>query len=160
MARPKICCSSVAAHVRGQQQHAGDHDHVEHHRPQRRHEEMAAGVGHADEHRRQADQQHVGKHQAQQPEHQLRLVARTCPPASAQRDAQHRQHRHRPRGDDQPGDHGVGRAPHLGFALVDLLLLEDRDEGRGQRAFAQQAAEEVGHLEGQDEGAGHRACCP
>ena len=63
-----------AAHARGQQQHAGDHHHVEHHRPQRRHEEMAARVGHADEHRRQAHQQHVGKHQAQQPEHQLRLV--------------------------------------------------------------------------------------
>ena len=38
------------AHVRGEQKHAGDHDHVQQHRPQRRHEEVAAGVSHADEH--------------------------------------------------------------------------------------------------------------
>ena len=135
-------------------QHAGDHHHVQHHRAQRRHKEMAARVGHADEHRRQAHQQHVGKHQAQQPQHQLRLVLE-LPQRPAPGDAQHRQHRHRRRRGDQPGDHGVGRTPHFRLALLDLLLLENRDERRRQRPFAQQPPEQVGHLERQHEGARH-----
>ena len=156
MARPKICSSRRAPHARGQQQHAGDHHHVEHHRPQRRHKEVAARVGHADEHRGQAHQQHVGKHQAQQPEHEPRLVLE-LPGGQREGDAQHRQHRHRPGGDGQPGDNRVGGTPHFGFPLFDFLLLEDGDEGRGQRPFTQEPAEEVGHLEGEDEGARDRA---
>jgi hypothetical protein len=71
--------------------------------------------------------------------------------------AKHHQHRHRSSGYDQPGDDRIRRAPHLSFPFFDLLLFEDRDEGRRKRSFTKQAAEEVRHLERQDKGARHRA---
>ena len=43
--------------------------------------------------------------------------------------------------------------PHRLLTLGNLFVFEDRNEGGGQRAFAQQSAEEIGHLEGQGEGA-------
>ena len=48
MASPEDLLLQAQAHARRQQQHAGDHDHVEHHSAQRRDEEVSAGIGHAD----------------------------------------------------------------------------------------------------------------
>ena len=152
--QPEYLLLQAQPQPRRQQQHAADHDHIEHHRPQRRHEKMPARIGHADKHRRQAYQQHVGKHQPQQPQHELRLH-RQRPPRQRQRNPQHHQPRHRRRRGDQPGDHRVGRPPHLRFPLLQLLLLEERNKRRRQRPLAQQPPEQVGHLKGQGERAGH-----
>ena len=57
------------AEARRQEHDAGDHDEVEHHRAQGRDKEMTAGVRHADEHGGQANQEHVGEHDAQEAEH-------------------------------------------------------------------------------------------
>ena len=46
-----------------QPEHARNHHRVQDNRTQRGDEEMSAGIGHPDEHRRQAHQQHVGEHQ-------------------------------------------------------------------------------------------------
>ena len=46
---------------------------------------MAARIEHAHERRRHADEQHVGKHHAQQPQHELRFAGKTSmrfPPAA------------------------------------------------------------------------------
>jgi len=47
------------------------------------------------------------------------------------------------RGNDHAGDDGVRRAPHFLFAVDFFLFLENRDERRRQRAFAQQPPEQV-----------------
>jgi hypothetical protein len=74
-----------------------------------------------------------------------------------ERKAEHDQRHDRARGDDQAGNHGVGRAPHLDFAVRFFLFLENRDERRRQRAFAEQPAEQVRNRERELERAGHPA---
>jgi hypothetical protein len=46
--------------------------------------------------------------------------------------------------------------PSRGDALLALGFLEDRDECRGQGAFSEESAKQVGDLEGQEEGVSHR----
>ena len=58
-------------HLRREPEHGRDHHHVQHRRAHRRNEKMAARVEHAHERRREADEQHVGKHHAQQPQHEF-----------------------------------------------------------------------------------------
>ncbi len=50
------------------------------------------------------------------------------------------------RRDDEAGNDGVGRAPHFLFAVDFFLLLENRDERRRQRAFAEQSPEQIRDL--------------
>ena len=117
---------------------------------------MAARVEHAHECRRDADQEHVGKHHPQQPQHQLGLHIKLMHRQDEGK-ADHNQRHHHARGDDQPGNHRVGRAPHLNFAVGFFLFLEDGNEGRRQCAFAEQAAEQVGNRERELERPGHPA---
>ena len=115
---------------------------------------MAAGIGHADQCRRQTDQQHVGKHDAEQSQHEARLGIQRF---KGQRHGyrQNRQRAHNRGGDHQSGNHRVGRAPHFLLTFLDLLLFEDRDERGGERPFAEQAAKQVRHLKSERERAGH-----
>ena len=108
---------------------------------------MAARVEHAHHRRRQADEQHVGKHHAQQPQHEFPAGVKLM---HSQRDgdADHDQRDDDARGDNEAGNDGVGRAPHFLFAVDFFLFLENRDERRRQRAFAEQPAEQIGNREG------------
>jgi hypothetical protein len=112
---------------------------------------MAARVQHAHAHGRETHEQEIGKHHAQQAQHQDRARLVEADDAERERDAEHAREHDDGRGDQQAGDDGIGRVPHGLLALGFFLLLEDGDEGGGERAFAEQAAEEVGNLEGQRE---------
>ena len=74
-----------------------------------------------------------------------------------ERKADHHQRHDHAGGDDQAGNHRVGRAPHLDFAVRFFLLLENRDERRRQRALAEQPAEQVRNRERELERARHPA---
>ena len=138
------------------EQHRGDHHHVEQRGPHRRDEKVAARVEHAHEHRRETDQQHVREHHPQQLEHQPRVRVK-LPPHQHRRKAQHHHSDYQRRDHHQRGDDRVGRVPHRLVALGFLLVFEQRNECRRESALAEQAAEKVGNLEGVNEGAGDRS---
>ena len=79
-----------------------------------------------------------------------------------------RQQQHEPGHDDlagnrehdeqqrQPGKRLLGEGPRGNFAAVSVKALgEERNEGRIEGAFGEQAAKQVGHAEGDEEGVGH-----
>src|ERR1035441_821430 len=64
------------------------------------------------------------------------------------RNAQQNHRHNHAGGNQQAGDHRVGRFPHFDFAVRFFFLLENGDERRCQRAFAQQPPEKIGNGEG------------
>ena len=82
--RQPVFLRQSQSHRRREPEHGGNHHDVEHRRAHRRDEKMAARVEHAHHRRREAHEQHVGKHHAQQPQHEFGLRARIdAPPARA-----------------------------------------------------------------------------
>ena len=101
---------------------------------------MAACVQHAHEDRREADQEQVRHHHAQQAEHQQCLSILDKAKRERGGDAEEAQQDDGGPCDHKPGDDGVRGLPHRCFALGLLLGFEDGNERRGQRAFAEQPA--------------------
>ena len=61
------------SHVRREPEHGRNHHQVEHRCAHGRDEEMSTRIEHAHERRGEAYRQHVGKHHAQQPQHEFRF---------------------------------------------------------------------------------------
>ena len=68
--QPENLLVQFPAQARCEEQDGGDHHEVEHHRPGRRNEEVAARVEHSHEDGGKTDHQHVGKHDAKQRQHE------------------------------------------------------------------------------------------
>ena len=138
----------------GQKEDAGDHHNIEEDGAEGGDEEVSAGVGHADEHGGKAHEQHVGEHEAQQLEHEPRLLVGNAE-GQGDRNADDGQDSDHSGSGNETGDDRVGRTPHLRLTFFDFFMLEDRNECRGKSAFPEQPAEEIGNLKGESESAGN-----
>ena len=112
---------------------------------------MAARIEHAHHRRRQANQQHIGKHHAQQLQHERGFLVKLMRRQS-DGNADHHQGDDDGGGDDEAGDDSIGRPPHFGFAVQFFLFLEHGNERRRERAFAEQPAEKIRNRKGVLEG--------
>ena len=140
----------AARHASGEHQHRGDHHHVQQRGAQGGDEEKAPRVEHAHENRRQAHPAHVREHDDEQLQHEPHVALRIGPRQIAA-DAEQDRGDHHQRGHQEAGDHRVGHLPHGRLALRHLFVLQEGQEGRSERPFAEQAAEEIGNHEGEVE---------